>query len=272
MIVETDSINHADFVDLCNCVPESSVDLILCDLPYGTTQCAWDAIIPFDVVWSGFKRVLRDGGQVVLTACQPFTSHLILSNLDWFRYTWVWEKPQATRFLDAKRRPLNKHEDIVVFSPKRALYNPQMSKGSPYNVRSSAGSSSVYGAYDRIGTVNGGERYPTTVLRMGDSSRPVTRSQRPDKLPRHPTQKPVDLFAYLINTYTNEGMLVFDPCAGSGTTALACIKTNRHYICGDNDANYIELAKRRVELADPYTPTDYGNGETQLSLFGSDGI
>jgi site-specific DNA-methyltransferase (adenine-specific) len=221
-------------------LPAKSVDMILCDLPYGTTQCKWDTVIPFDKLWEQYERIIKDNGAIVLTASQPFTSVLISSNLKLFRYSWVWEKSKATGYLNAKKRPMIAHEDILVFSKKPCNYYPQKTEGTPYNKGEAHRPTEVYGEQKAVLVKNtDGSRYPRTVqyFKTAESEGDVI----------HPTQKPVALFKYLIQTYTKEDDIVLDNCMGSGTTAIACIMTNRKFIGFELDTNYSKLIEDRVK-------------------------
>lgn len=219
----------------------SSVDLVLCDLPYGTTQNKWDSVIPLPPLWTEYRRVCT--GAIVLTASQPFTSALVLSNPSAFRHDWVWEKNKASGHLNAKRRPMRSHEDILVFCEKAPLYSPQMSDGhEPGHYAKRAAQSSNYGA--AASTEYGGStlRYPRTVLRFA-----VVNNDDPRKT--HPTQKPVALMEYLILTYSNAGSVVLDNTMGSGTTGVACANTGRKFIGIEQDQHYYDTACRRIEAA-----------------------
>lgn len=237
-----DTVHHSDALDLCNGLEPQSVDMILADLPYGTTACSWDEIIPFAPMWTAFKRVIKPRGAIVLTASQPFTSKLVCSNIDWFRHEWVWEKVHANNFIRCNFEPQKRHENILVFASGDTYYCPQMSDGEPYKIFS--GSKLVKGKTSgaiphNVWSVNDGKRHPTSIIKFNLDPK------------QHPTQKPVDLFAYLIRTYTQPGELVLDPTCGSGTTAIAARQTGRHYIVGDSSAEYIEVTRKR--LAQPYT-------------------
>ena len=238
--VRDNTIHHLDLITLCNALPSQSVDLILCDLPYGITACAWDSVIPFVPMWTEFKRVIKPRGAIVLTASQPFTSALVMSNPKWFRYEWTWHKTQGTGYLNANRQPMKNHENTLIFSKESPCYNPQMRTGKPYS--STNGDVGGYVRDKTVGgyvTVNDGDRFPLSVLSFNSETG------------LHPTQKPVALFEYLIRTYTQPGELVFDPCVGSGTTAIAARQTGRRFICGDSSREYVEVARKR--LAMPYT-------------------
>lgn len=239
-VAQSDSyvLVNADCLEAMTAIPDGGVDMILCDLPYGTTACKWDSVIPFEPLWAHYKRVIKPNGAIVLTASQPFTTALIASNLDDFKYCWLWKKPQGVDPFQAKHRPLNNVEDVVVFSFGKPPYNPQMEVGSPYKVvRDKAPRvHAVTGAVMRESvTENAGTRLPTRVLEFNQ--------QRG----YHPTQKPVALMEYLIRTYTNEGETVLDNTMGSGTTGVACANTGRRFIGIERDAGYFDTARRRVE-------------------------
>ncbi|MDN6344482.1 MAG: site-specific DNA-methyltransferase [Tetragenococcus koreensis] len=231
--MELNKIYNEDCLEGMKRIPDKSVDMILCDLPYGTTACKWDSIIPFEPLWEQYKRVIKDNGAIVLTASQPFTSVLVNSNLKDFRYEWIWEKNQGVNFLLAKKQPLKVHENILVFYKKQPNYNPQIEKGKPY-VSGRGDSGEVTNKIKKIQIKNKGTRYPKTVQKI----------KREFGL--HPTQKPVALFEYLIKTYTNESETVIDNCMGSGTTAIACINTNRNYIGFELDKDYYDIAIERI--------------------------
>jgi site-specific DNA-methyltransferase (adenine-specific) len=211
--------------------------MVLCDLPYGTTQNKWDSVIPTPVLWEHYRRILKAAGVVVLTAAQPFASTLVNSNLSWFKYEWIWEKEAGTGFLNAKKQPLRSHESALVFYAQQPTYNPQMETGKPYTCKK-GGLTDNYrpDSKDNIVTVNEGLRYPKTVLRF----------QR-DKPKLHPTQKPVALWEYLIRTYTNEGDTVLDNCCGSGTTGVACQNTGRNFIQFELSPEYCKIARSRLK-------------------------
>lgn len=225
-----------DCLEVMKSIPYGSIDLILCDLPYGTTQNKWDSVIPFDKLWAEYKRVCS--GMIVLTAAQPFTSALIMSNQKDFKYTWVWDKALSSGFLNAKKQPLRQTEDVVVFG-KGKTYNPIMEvRGKPRNKggRGKSRMSDNYGKYGDAFSFNN-EYYPTNLLRISNAAR---------KGKQHPTQKPVALMEYLIKTYTNEGDTVMDNCMGSGTTGVACMNTGRRFIGIELDAGYFQIAQGRI--------------------------
>ena len=224
---------------------DKSVDMILCDLPYGTTACKWDTVIPFEPLWVQYKRLIKDNGAIVLTASQPFTSALVMSNPGWFKYEWIWEKEQGSMPMNAPYQPIKVHEQALVFSGAAATYStksnmnyfPLKTVGSPYRASQRKSGNIVFHSNpsgDHFND-NPGERYPKSVLRM-NTERGL-----------HPTQKPVALFSYLIRTYTNEGDTVLDNCAGSGTTGIACIRTNRNYILIEKEQKYVDIINKRIE-------------------------
>lgn len=210
-----------------------SVDMILADLPYGTTANKWDSVIPLDILWQQYKRIIKPEGAIVLMAQQPFSTVLAASNLSQLRYEWVWEKNRTTGFLNAKKAPLKAHEVALVFYGRSPTYNPQMTTGTPYKVLSGRQSSN-YGQLDRTLNDNSGTRYPKTVLRF-DCERGL-----------HPTQKPVALMEYLIRTYTNAGETVLDNTMGVGTTGVACVRADRAFIGIERDAGYFAVARDRI--------------------------
>lgn len=233
---------HGDCLELMRDIPDGSVDMILCDLPYGTTACSWDSGIPFEPLWEQYKRVIKRNGAIVLTASQPFTSVLIYSNLDDFKYCWVWDKVNRnTGFGNVSFMPLKRHEDICIFVQNgKPTFNKQMTDGTPYKAKRTGKIADVYadgGLHPRDG-VNEGTRNPVSIL-------PIKADVK-SEMGLHPTQKPVALFEYLIKTYTNPGETVLDNCAGSGTTAIAAMNTGRGYICIERDDEYFRRATERV--------------------------
>ena len=234
--MELNKIYNEDCLEGMKRIPDKSIDMILADLPYGTTQNKWDSIIPLEPLWEQYHRVIKDNGAIILTSAQPFTSILTVSNLSLFRYDFAWDKKQITGFLNAKKMPLRKHENILVFYKKPPTYNPQFTLENPYEVERNNHSEN-YGKQAASKTKSDGRRYPTSVLRI-----PQVRVKG-----GHPTQKPVALFEYLIKTYSNEGDTVLDNVIGSGTTAVACINTNRKFIGFEMDETYYSMAKKRIE-------------------------
>ena len=230
---------QGDCLELMNNIPDKSVDCIITDLPYGTTQCKWDTIIPFEPLWKQYNRIIKDNGAIVLFGTEPFSSHLRLSNLKNYKYDWIWDKVKGTGFLNAKRQPMRNHELISVFYKKQCTYNPQKTYGHKMkkSYRSKDLQTDVYGEMKNDYTYESTERYPRSIQ--------VFSTDTPNSS-LHPTQKPAALIECLIKTYTNDGELVFDSCMGSGTTGVACINTNRRFIGIELDNNYFEIAKNRI--------------------------
>ena len=238
--MELNKIYNEDCLEGMKRISDGSVDMILCDLPYGTTSCKWDSVIPFEPLWEHYKRVIKDNGAIVLTARQPFTSRLIASNEKMFRQTWVWDKVIGVNFMNAKKMHIQGFEDICVFYKKLPTYNPQMEEGIPFkDSRETKHRTETEALGSRVKYTpqnNNGTRYPRGIIRF--SAR--------NNNPLHPTQKPVPLFEYLIKTYTNDGETVLDNCMGSGTTGVACKNLNRKFIGIELDENYFEIAKNRI--------------------------
>lgn len=245
MTVPINKIIQGDCLEVMIEIETASVDMILCDLPYGTTACKWDTIIPFEPLWEEYERVIKDNGAIVLTASQPFTSALIMSNPKLFKYEWIWAKSNAGGAFDAKNKPMKKHENILVFSKggiptnssNKMIYFPQgvvdthKVKKDKKRMRSNYGGNRPSVKEEYIQTKTG---YPTSIL-----------SYKNDR-GLHPTQKPVALFEYLIRTYTNEGDTVLDNCIGSGTTAVAAINTGRNFIGIEREEEYVKIANKRI--------------------------
>ena len=246
--MELNRIYNEDCLEGMKRIPDGSVDMILCDLPYGTTACKWDTIIPFEPLWEQYERVIKDNGAIILTAAQPFTSVLVMSNPKIFRYQWYWNKNKVTGFANAKKQPLRNVEDIVVFYKKLPTYKPQglieinktkkngKSVGGETlrkNIEDSSGKGSLRTSGHTY--VQKYTNYPRQALYINSESKTV-----------HPTQKPVALFEYLIKTYTNEGETVLDNCMGSGTTAIASMRTGRNYIGFELDEEYYKVAQKRI--------------------------
>jgi len=225
-------------------IPGGSVDMVMCDLPYGTTACKWDAIIPFEPLWAAYRRVCKPNAAIVLTASQPFTSALVMSNAPGFKYCWVWDKVnRPTGHLNAKKQPLRETEDVTVFYAGKPTYNPQMTDGEPY-VATGSKTSDCYGSQRKTTTICTGKRYPRNVLKIpADERGTVGRI--------HPTQKPVALMEYLIRTYTNEWDVVLDNTMGSGTTGVGCIRSGRRFIGIERDPEYFKIATERIQSAQP---------------------
>ncbi len=230
---------QGDCLDKMNEIEDGSIDMVMADPPYGTTACKWDSIIDLDKMWIHLKRVIKKNVAIVMTASQPFTTTLISSNMKWFKYCLVWEKTKASGHLDANKKPLKKHEDIVVLGNKGwPNYYPQGLKKGVYKTgRNVQMSGKVYSQYKNHKFSTWGN-YPKSIIKIANPS---------GKGHIHPTQKPVELMEYLIKTYTNEGETVLDFCMGSGTTGVACKNLNRDFIGIELDKKYFEKAKKRIE-------------------------
>ena len=236
------TLRHGDCLELMTNIPDNSIDMVLCDLPYGTTWNKWDRCLDFAKLWEHYKRLIKSNGAIVLTAMQPFTSLLVTSNIEMYRCSYVWVKDNATNFINAKNQPMRKTEDILVFSKagmcpqakEKCTYNPQGLK--PYGKiakRGSIGSNYMRAKLENYQEYTG---YPDNVLYFGY-----------DKDRVHPTQKPIALMEYLIKTFSNEGEIVLDNCISSGSTGVACVNTNRRFIGIEKDDKYFEIAKQRIE-------------------------
>lgn len=234
MGLERNKIYLGDCLELMKDIDDKSIDMILCDLPYGTTRNKWDSIIPLDLLWEQYCRIIKNNGAICLTAQTPFDKVLGVSNLKMLKYEWIWCKTKATGFLNAKKMPLKNHENILVFYKNLPTYNAQFTKGKPYKETSGAASDN-YGKYHKVENINSGFRYPLSIQKFNSDNG------------LHPTQKPVALFEYLIKTYTNESETVLDNCIGSGTTAIASINTGRFFIGIEKDEGYYNVAKKRID-------------------------
>lgn len=228
-----------DCLKRMNEIPDGSVDLVLCDLPYGTTACKWDSVIPFDALWVAYNRVIKKGGCVSLFGAEPFSSFLRLSNLNNYKYDWIWEKNTGTNFLHAKRMPIRYTENIHVFMNGTSKYNPQKTQGHiPTNSGIGSHKGSLYSGKNKFDYKGGNtDRYPKNIIKFNS----VNNYARV-----HPTQKPTELLEYIIKSYTNEGETVLDNCMGSGTTGVACANTNRKFIGIEMDEGYFNIAKDRI--------------------------
>ena len=233
---------HGDCLELMKNIPDGSVDLVLTDPPYGTTACKWDSVIPFEPMWEQLNRIIKPNGAICLFGSEPFSSALRMSNIKCFKYDWVWDKHNTNGFLNAKKRPLKRHENISVFSVGTPAYIPQMEeRGKPrqkgsYNKKKGNGDM-VYGRFNNVSSVNN-LYYPTDIISFSNAKQ---------KGKVHPTQKPVALLEYLIRTYTNEGETVLDFTMGSGSTGVACVNINRNFIGIELDEGYFQIAKERIE-------------------------
>ncbi len=238
---------QGDCLEVMKDIPDKSIDMILCDLPYGTTACKWDMIIPFEPLWEQYKRIIKDNGAIVLTASQPFTSALVMSNVKEYKATWYWRKERGTNFVQAKRYPMRVIEDCLVFCKGTPKYNPQLRNVKPYShvlpkPKNGESQHMDSNSLDKDGNriyKNYNTAYPVNVLEIPRDNMSKGKSL-------HPTQKPVALFEYLIKTYTNEGDLVLDNCMGSGTTGVACKNLNRNFIGIELDPEYFKIAEKRI--------------------------
>ena len=233
-----------DCLEVMKDIPDKSIDMILCDLPYGTTACKWDTIIPFEPLWEQYNRIIKPNGAIVLTASQPFTSALVMSNPKMFRYSWIYKKRCASNFAQAKYAPMKEHEDVLVFAKSKPIYYP---------IKEARQGSGAERVKHRFNETKSGEftsiskaKPDPTELRYPSSVQEFNNRASGDR-GFHPTQKPVALFEYLIKTYTNEGALVLDNCAGSGTTGVACRNLNRNFILIEKEPDYIKIAQDRLK-------------------------
>lgn len=230
---------HGDCLEIMPTLPAASVDLILCDLPYGTTSCAWDAVIPFEPLWAQYRRIAKPNAAIVLTCNQPFTTALIVSNHDDFRYCWIWEKTKPVGHLRAKRQPMRAHEEVLIFAKETPVYNPQNLVEIEPRLITRTNTGGVYGKQAGMPSIQRFTNYPRTVIKFGVEEG------------LHPTQKPVALMEYLIRTYTNPGDVVLDNCMGSGTTGVAALKSGRRFIGIERDSDYFAICEQRIYDAAP---------------------
>ena len=239
-MVELNKIYNEDCLIGMSKIPDGSIDMILCDLPFGSLEIAWDKRIPFKPLWEQYKRIIKENAAIVLFSQMPFGAELIMSNPKMFRYEIIVEKKRCTGFLNAKKMPLRSHENILVFYKKLPTYNPQWTQGKAYKTiqhRCGKGYGWRRCRENYYTVLNDGRRYPRDVIKFNFPHG------------QHITQKPVDLLEYLIKTYTNEGETVLDNCIGSGSTAVACIETNRNFLGFETDKNYFNIANKRIEAA-----------------------
>lgn len=241
-------IKYGDCLKVMKDIPDKSIDMILCDLPYGTTNCKWDVVIPFDQLWEQYCRVAKDNAAIVLFGAEPFASRLRLSNLQMYKYDWIWDKVKGTGFLNAKKQPMRNHEVICVFYKSQCTYNPQMTSGQrKVSYKRKELQTDVYGQTDKNCIYDSSERYPRSIQVFSTDTQ---------KCSLHPTQKPVALLEYLILTYTNEYDIVLDNCMGSGSTCIAAQNTSRKYIGIESEESIFNIAKERIK-----------RNKTQLKLF-----
>ena len=241
-LIEINNIYHMDCLEGMKMIPDKSIDMILCDLPYGTTKCKWDITLPFDKLWEQYNRIIKDDGAIVLFSKQPFTADLVNSNRDMFRYELIWEKTRAGNSMQVKKQPSAIHENIEVFYKKQPTYNDLKFKvDEKYIDKRKSIRDSYYKSEHYTGVMkrkaDDGMRHPQSILPFNSVWRKGM----------HPTEKPVELFEWLIKSYTNEEDLVLDSCIGSGTTAIACINTNRNYIGFEKEKTYYDMSLERIE-------------------------
>ena len=244
-MIELNRTYNEDCLEGMKRIPDGSVDMILCDLPYGTTACKWDTVIPFEPLWEQYERIIKSNGAIVLTASQPFTSLLVSSNIKYFRFAWVWNKKFAGNFALKKYQPQKIHEDILVFSKQPSVFYPQKTKRDT-PIKKGANKCS---SWESSSIAHAKQEYENKIYEYKEPESIINISNRSEKRGLHPTQKPVELFEYLIKTYTNEGETVLDNCIGSGTTAISCINTNRSYIGFELDKQYCDIANERIRKA-----------------------
>lgn len=232
-------LRRGDCLEMMKDIPNKSVDMILCDLPYGTTQCKWDTVIPFAALWEQYNRVIKDNAAICLFGAEPFSSALRMSNISHYKYDWVWDKVKGTGFLNAKKQPMRNHEIVSVFYNRQCTYNPQKTQGHAHkkSYRRKELQTAVYGQMNSDYTYESTERYPRSIQVFSTDTQNSS---------LHPTQKPVALLEYLIRTYTNEGEIVLDNCMGSGSTGVACVNTGRNFIGMELDEKYFAVAQERI--------------------------
>jgi len=236
---------NGDCLNIMPKLKDKSIDTIFADLPYGTTACNWDTIIPFDKLWINYKRIIKDNGVIILTASQPFTSAVVMSNPDMFKYEWIWEKSKASNFLQASYMPLKAHENILIFSKVgKPTYNKQYTSGIPFNKGKDKRNGKATGVYDTIPNINGFELKNESGLRNPRTVQYFKTAESEGKF--HPTQKPIALLEYLVKTYSNENDLILDNTMGSGTTGVACKLNNRNFIGIELNKTYFDIAKKRI--------------------------
>lgn len=258
-MIELNKIYNEDCLEGMKRIPDGSVDMILCDLPYGTTACKWDTIIPLEQLWEQYKRIIKDNGAIVLTAIEPFASVLRMNDIKKYKHEWIWNKELAGNFIQAKNHPMRVHENVLVFSKSKVKYFPIMTEKLAKNIRPLIVTKQKSGIMGKVSkgefkSSSGYEQkklYPKTIITYNARSKELNSTKR-----IHPTQKPVALFEYLIKTYTNKGDIVLDNCMGSGTTAIAAINTKRNFIGFELNKEYFEIAQNRIE-----------ERQSQISLF-----
>lgn len=245
-MMEVNKVYNQDCLEGMKLISDHSIDCIICDLPYGSTSCSWDTIIPFDKLWEQYERIIKDNGAIILFGTEPFSSMLRMSNLKWYKYDLIWKKSKSGSAFCAKYRPISKHENISIFCKNggKTIYHPQMKEGTPYKRTHKISECDINNhqiGFNRkeVVSVNEGFRYPDTILDFQQKWR------RQDQI--HPTQKPVELIEWLIRTYSNDGDLILDNCMGSGTTAIACMRTGRQFIGFETDETYYNIILDRIQ-------------------------
>jgi len=234
-------LHHGDCLEEMRNIPDGSIDMVLCDPPYGTTACKWDSVIPFEPLWAHYKRIAKKNAAIVLTASQPFTSALVMSNLKMFKHEWIWIKNRGSNFANTVREPMKEHESVLVFAEKKWTYNKQMQE------RTGGGADRVkYGVAFRSQSDNYREFEGRDHQKLPEMRVPSSWQKFNCEVGLHPTQKPVALMEYLIRTYTNEGETIMDNAMGSGTTGVACVNTGRNFIGIEKDKTYFDIATKRI--------------------------
>lgn len=241
--MKTNVVYNIDCLIGMKSIPESSVDAVICDLPYGTTKNKWDVVIPMDALWEQYNRICKENAPIILFTQMPFTIYVAMSNLKRLKYEWIWVKPNGTGFLNANKAPLKAHENILVFYNKPPKYNPQMRSGFAPYVNHRGRCSTNYHPFGDWITESNGDRFPIDVLYY---------DREPNNI--HPTQKPVALVEYLIRTYTNQGDIILDNCIDSGTTAIAAMRNNRQFIGYEINADYYKQAIKRIDIESMQKP------------------
>ena len=257
-MIAVNKIHNGDCLELMKEIPDKSIDCIICDLPYGTTACSWDTIIPFDKLWEQYKRIRKDNTPIILFGSEPFSTYLRMSNIKEFKYDLIWDKMKGRQPYLAKIQPMKSHENISVFAKNKTVYNPQMELAKKENMRDRTKNynkgcyNSIWGEQKKYHKNNDLEnfRYPKTVISISGQSKEINHKRL------HPTQKPVALLEYLIKTYSNEGDLILDNCSGSGSLAIACHNLKRRFICIEKNYDYWKASVERLE-----------NAKAQLKLF-----
>ena len=236
--MEDVKLYKGDCLEIMKQIPNGSIDMILADLPYGTTQNKWDSVLPLDLLWKQYERIIADNGCIVLTADGIFTGVLMMSNPKMFKYKLIWDKKSTTGFLNAKKMPLRRHEDILIFAKGKTTYNPIMREGKlRFKGGKKYANNGCYGNFNEMPKEQYNMYYPTSIIEISNANQ---------KAKQHPTEKPVELMEYLIKTYTNENEIVLDNTMGSGSTGVACVNTNRNFIGIEKDEKYFEIAKNRI--------------------------